>query len=142
MLTSEELSGRLTELVRVLTVMLVRAGDAADRDLRRRAVQHIRTVVPAYHQIQLDLDLVVLDPAAAAEHVAPLRDSLAVEGKERLVADLVQVALAAHTITPHQRWLLDTVGDNLGLTAMHITGIISAVAASVEPIADNPLDRP
>ena len=112
------------------------------RALRRRAVQHVRTAIPAYHQNQLDADLATVDPAAIAGHVAPLADHLAVEGKERIVAGMVQVALAAHTISSHQRWVLDRVGTSLGLTPVHVTGIISAVAAAVEPTAEDPADRP
>ena len=132
-LTTAELTARLVDLTRVLTIMVVRTGEAGDRDLRRRAVQHIRTVIPAYHQNRLDRDLAHLDPASVADHVAPLAASIAIEGKERLVASMVQVALAAHTITSHQRWLLDRAGTGLGLTPMHITGIVTAVASSVEP---------
>ena len=136
-LTTTELNARLVDLTRVLTVMVVRTGEAGDRDLRRRAVQHIRTVIPAYHQNRLDRDLEQLDPASVADHVTPLAASIAVEGKERLVASMVQVALAAHTITSHQRWLLDHAGTGLGLTPMHITGIVTAVASSVEPVTDH-----
>lgn len=140
--TSAELGQRLIDLTRVLTVTTVRTGDPAHRDLRRRAVQHVRTAIPAYHQNQLDADMAALDPAHVADHVAPIADVLEVAGKERLVAAMVQVALAAHTITPHQRWLIDRVGTSLGLTPMHITGIVSAVAAAAEPSAEDPADRP
>ncbi len=141
-LTSDELATRLIDLARILTATMVRTGDPADRDLRRRAVQHVRTVVPGYHQNNLDADMAAHDPADVAIHVTPLAGALEVAGKERFVADMVQVALASHTITSHQRWLLDRVGTSLGLTPMHITGIISAVAASVEPTAEDPADRP
>lgn len=141
-LTSAELATRLGDLTRVLTVMTVRAGDSTDRDLRRRAVQHIRTTIPGYHQNRLDADMAELDPADAAQHVAPVADALVIAGKERIVASQAAVALAAHTITPHQRWLLQTVGTSLGLTPMHVTGIITAIASSVEPLADGPADRP
>jgi LSD1 subclass zinc finger protein len=141
-LTTADLAARLVDLTRILTVTTVRAGDPGDRVLRRRAVQHVRTAIPGYHQNQLDIDMVALDPATVAEHVAPVADSLEVEGKERLVANMVHVALAAHTISSHQRWLLDRVGTSLGLTPMHVTGIISAVASAVEPAADDPADRP
>lgn len=141
-LTSQELADRLVDLTRILTATTVRTGDAGDRALRRRAVQHVRTVIPTYHQNRLDADLVALDPAGIDEHVLPLADALEVSGKERLVANMARVALAAHTITPHQRWLLDRVGTSLGLTPMHITGIISAVAASAEPIHEDPADHP
>jgi hypothetical protein len=141
-LTTAELAARLVDLTRILTATTVRAGDPGDRALRRRAVQHVRTAIPSYHQNQLDADMVALDPASVAGHVVPLADALEMEGKERLVANMVQVALAAHTISAHQRWLLDCVGTSLGLTPMHVTGIISAVAAAVEPAADDPADRP
>lgn len=135
-LTTAELAHRLLTVTHQLTVMTVRAGDPADRDLRRRAVQHIRTVVPAYDQNRLDRELLELDPAQAPALVAPLAAELEVEGKERLVADVVRVALAAHTITPHQRWLIDAAGTALGLTPLHLTGIVSGIAASVEPRED------
>ncbi|WP_421118774.1 hypothetical protein ACE2AJ_15600 [Aquihabitans daechungensis] len=141
-LTSAELADRLVDVTRILTVTTVRAGDPSDRAMRRRAVQHVRTVIPGYHQNRLDADMVALDPASVAVHVTPLADALEVAGKERLIANMVQVALAAHTISSHQRWLLDRVGTSLGLTPMHVTGIISAVASAVEPIAEDPADRP
>lgn len=141
-MTSAELADRFTDLTRIVTVATVRTGDPSDRALRRRAVQHVRTVIPGYHQNRLDADMVAIDPAGIATFVTPLADTLEVAGKERLVAGMVRVALAAHTISAHQRWLLDCVGTSLGLTPMHVTGIISAVAASVEPIAEDPADRP
>ncbi|MCU1370847.1 MAG: hypothetical protein JWO77_2041 [Ilumatobacteraceae bacterium] len=141
-MTSAELAERLDALTRILTVMVVRTGDPSDRVLRRRAVQHVRTAVPGYHQNQLDIDMVALDPATVAPHVEPLADALDTSGKERVVANLVHVALAAHTISSHQRWLIDRVGRSLGLTPVHVSGIIAAAAASVEPIAEDPADRP
>ncbi len=140
--TSEELGRHLIDLTRVLTATTVRTGDPTHRAMRRRAVQHVRTAIPGYHQNQLDQDMAAIDPAHIGDHVAPVADALAVAGKERLVAGMVQVALAAHTITPHQRWLIDRVGTSLGLTPMHITGIVSAVAAAAEPSAEDPADRP
>lgn len=136
-LTTTDLRLLLAELTRELTVLMVRTGDATDRQLRRRAVQHIRTAVPTYDQNQLDADLGEAVPARGAELAAPLRDELEVEGKERLVADLVRVALAANTITPHQRWLIEAVGTSLGLTPLHLTGIVAGIAASVESNEDH-----
>jgi hypothetical protein len=141
-MTSSELADRLVELTRALTVTTVRTGDPSDRAMRRRAVQHIRTVIPGYHQNRLDADMVALDPATIALEVEPLADALEVAGKERFIAGMVQVALAAHTISSHQRWLLDRVGQSLGLTPMHVAGIISATVAAVEPSAEDPADRP
>jgi hypothetical protein len=130
------------DAVHVLTVMIVLTGDAEDRSLRRRAVQHVRTVRPAYDQFALDHDLAAVAPALAERYVIGLGPSLALEGKERLVADLVRVALAGGTVTVEQRWLLESVATTLGLSALHLTGIISGVAAAVEPPADDVADRP
>ena len=141
-LTSRELAERLVDLTRVLTATTVRAGDPTDRALRRCAVQHVRGVIPGYHQNRLDADMEELDLTSVAVAAAPLAADLEVEGKERVIAGMVQVALAAHTISPRQRWLLDQVGTQLGLTPMHVTGIISAVAASAEPSFEDPADRP
>lgn len=141
-MTSAELAERLVALTRVLTAMIVRTGDPSDRALRRRAVQHVRRVIPSYHQNQLDIDMVSFEPATVAPLVEPLADALETAGKERLLTGLVHVALAAHMITSHQRWLIDRVGRSLGLTPMHVTGIIAAAAAAVEPSAEDPADRP
>lgn len=134
-LTSEELAARLVDVTRVLTVLTVAAGGGADRELRRRAVQHVRTVLPTYDQNRLDRDLACVRPAEVADHLVGLDDALAVWGKERLVVGMVTVALAAHTITDHQRWLIDATGRALGLTPLHVGGIITGVAAAVEPAA-------
>ncbi|WP_426571629.1 hypothetical protein [Aquihabitans sp. McL0605] len=141
-LTSAALALVLTEVRVALTAMTVRTGGATDPALRRRAVQMVRTVRPAYTQNDLDRDMARLDPAEVAALVEPLDDAMVAEGKEALVADMVKVALAAHTITGHQRWLLEAAGQGLGLTPLHVTGIISGVAAAVEPAADDPADRP
>lgn len=135
-LTTAQMRSLLDDLTRQLTVLMVRTGDSADRQLRRRAVQHVRSVEPTYDQNRLDRELAAAVPAAAAELVLPLRDELEVAGKELLVADLVRVALAAHTITPHQRWVIEAVGTSLGLTPLHLTGIVAGIAASVEPNED------
>lgn len=137
-LTSSELTALLAQASHQLTVMMVRAGDPADRRLRTGAVHHLRTTIPTYDQNRLDRELPLFDPARAPALVAPLAQELEVEGKERLVVSLVRVALAAHTISAHQRWLIEAVGTTLGLTPLHLTGIVSGVAASVEPPADHP----
>jgi hypothetical protein len=141
-LTTAQLWMSLERAVHVLAVLTVATGDPEDRALRRRAVQQVRTVRPAYDQSQLDHDLATLEPPMAQDAVAELADALEAEGKERLVADLVRVALAGGTVTVEQRWLLQSVATTLGLSALHLTGIITAVAAAVEPPADDVADRP
>lgn len=140
-LTNAALAALLPEVRRQLAVMIVATGDRTDRALRTQAVHHIRTVEPTYDQNRLDLDLAETDHLQGPAVVAPLATALALEGKERLLVDLAGLALATHTITAAQRWLLGSLGAALGLTDLHVTGIVASVAASAEPPADDPADH-
>ena len=81
----------------------------------------------------------VVDPVAFLDRELP---ELLVRHDE-LLASTEHLDLRPLVVrTEHGRWLLERVGTSLGLTPMHITGIISAVAASVEPITEDPADRP
>ena len=78
-------------------------------DLRRRAVQHVRTVIPD----------VPPEPARprprrssirprSADHVAPWPTRWPSRARSGWWPTWCRSRLAAHTITPHQRWLLDS----------------------------------
>ena len=140
-LTNAALGKLLVDVHRHLAVMIVATGDPTHRALRTDAVRHIRTVVPTYDQNRLERDLAAIDHLRGPALVEPLAAALAPEGKERLLVDLARVALATHTITADQRWLLGSLGAALGLTDLHVTGIVASVAASAEPPADDPADR-
>ena len=133
--TTSSLGQVLANAVRVLTVMVVGGGDRHHPAMRAAAVRDIRAVVADYDDDTLTSDLGVLNPTQAEEYVHPLADGLEVEGKERFVADLTRVALAGGTITPNQRWLLDSAGRGIGLTPVHVTGIVSSVTAASTPDA-------
>lgn len=139
--TTATLGEVLANAIRVLTVMIVGGGDRHHTNMRTAAVRDIRAVVPDYDDSTLTSDLAVVVPAQAEQYVHPLADGLEVEGKERFVADLTRVALAGGTITPNQRWLLDTAGRGIGLTPVHVTGIVSSVTAASTP-ADATVDGP
>lgn len=138
--TTAALAEVLTNAVHALTLMVVRTGDATHPALRDHAVRDLRAVVAGYDPAALDRDLAAIDPAVAEQYVAPLAGGLEVAGKERLLADLVRLALAGGTVTPDQRRVLDLAGRGLGLTPAHLTGIVSSVVSAsseVQPPADD-----
>jgi len=131
--TSADLSVVLSNAVRVLAAMIVRTGDGADARLRAAAVDVVAKVDPAYDDAHLAGDVDAVDPTLADRYVEPLAATMAVPGKERLVADLVRIALTDGTITPDQRRVIDATGRGLGLTPAHVTGIVSSVASAGSP---------
>lgn len=140
--TTALLSEILSNAVRVLAAMVVRTGDSSDARLRAAAIGLTRTVSSDYDDVTLASDVAAVETAAAEQYVAPLAEGLQTAGKERLLGGLVQVALAAGTITPDQRRLIDTVGRAMGLTPVHVTGIVSSVASARSPEPDPPHAEP
>lgn len=142
--TTAGLGEAFATAVRVLTAMVVRTGEPFDPAMRAAAVGTVAGTVPGYDDLTLGNDLLAVDPAFAEPYVQPLTSGLAVNGKERLVADLVRVALAGGTVTADQRRVIDLAGRGLGLTPAHVTGIVSSVASASSPDADLPPteDRP
>ncbi len=111
--------------VRVLTALLVGAGDRGDGALRQRAVASIGSVVPGYDDATLAADLQALDPAQAPQYVLPLAGALDQGAKERFLGELARVATAGGVPTAGQRQLLDEIGQTLGLTPAHVAGIVA-----------------
>jgi len=139
--TTADLASILTNATRVLTAMIVGTGDREDVSVRAAAVAEIATSTDGYDERTLDGDIDALDPALAEEYVGPLAEGLAVPGKERLLGGLVGLALTGGTITDGQRRVIDRAGRGLGLTAAHVTGIVTSVAAATTPpAAEPPLD--
>lgn len=137
--TTAELAEHLTTAVRVLTAMIVRTGPAPHPALRDAAVTHVARSVPGYSPATLDSDAAGIDPALAEQYTVPLAHGLEVGGKERLLADLVQICLAADTITADQRRVIDRAGRGLGLTPVHVTGVVtSEVSGRARPSAEPP----
>ncbi len=131
--TTASLQEILGNAVRVLTAMIVRTGDHDSTTMRAAAVEDVLAVNAAYDDATLASDLVAVEPAQAEQYVAPLAEGIQIAGKERLLSNLVRVALAGGTVTDDQRRVIDLAGRGLGLTAAHITGIVSSVAAARSP---------
>lgn len=140
--TTASLSEILGNAVRVLTAMIVRTGDTDNAAMRAAAVTDGRVVTDGYDDATLTSDVAAVEPAMAEQYVGPLAQGLQVAGKERLLGDLVRVALAGGTITPDQRRLIDLTGRGLGLTPAHVTGIVSSVVAARSPEPQPPAEPP
>lgn len=138
--TTAALSVVLANAVRVLTAIIVRSGDHHDEALRSAAVTGIRRATDDYDDATLASDVAAVEPWLAEQYVDPLADGLHVAGKERLLADLVTVALAGGTVTEDQRRVIDLAGRGLGLTPVHVTGIVASVAAARTPEPHPPAD--
>ncbi|CAN5772915.1 TerB family tellurite resistance protein [soil metagenome] len=128
--TTASLTETFANAVRVLTAMIVRTGEPFDPTMRTAAVTAIRGVTSGYDDATLTSDVLAVDPAYAEQYVAPLAHGLEISGKERLVADLVRVALAGNTLTTDQRRVVDLAGRGLDLTPAHVTGIVTSVASA------------
>jgi hypothetical protein len=140
--TTANLSEVLSNAVRVLTAMIVRVGDQSSDAMRAAAVTDIAVVTPGYTDDTLASDVAVVDPSRAEEYVHPLADGLETAGKERFLADLCRVALAADTITDDQRRLIESTGRAIGLTPAHVSGIVSTVVSASSPAAPPSLGAP
>ena len=72
----------------------------------------------------------------AADHdiisrwVAPLGESMTVQGKEHMVAQATTEALAQGAMTTDRQLIIDTVGHSLGMTDAHIRGVVATVESS------------
>ncbi len=140
--TTANLSEVLTNAVRVLTAMIVRVGDQANTSMRSAAVTDIAVVTAGYTDETLASDIAAVDPSQAEQYVHPLADGLETAGKERFLADLCRVALAAGTITDDQRRLIESTGRAIGLTPAHVSGIVSTVVSASSPAAPPTLGAP
>jgi hypothetical protein len=140
--TTADLAETLANAVRALTAMIVRTGDGDDPTLRAAAVAEVRLVSEGYDDASLDSDVAGLEPALADQYVGPLAEGLQVPGKERLLGDLVRVALTGGTITADQRRVLDLAGRGLGLTPAHVTGIVTSVVAARSPEPPGAVEPP
>lgn len=140
--TTAALGEVLSTAVRVLAAMVVRSGDPSNAAMRAAAVSHVRSTDPTYDDATLAGDVAGVDPALADQYVAPLAETLAITGKEGLVADLVRVALAGDTLTADQRRVIDLVGQGLGLTPAHVTGVVTSVASASSPAPEPPAPEP
>lgn len=131
--TTAALAHHLALVTRELAVAVAAAGDVDDPALLARALQQVRSVAPDVDAERFARDVRACDPLATPDLVRPLAPVLSDTGREVIVADAARVALAAHTIGARQRWLLDAVGSELGLTPAQVCRIVAAAAAEVEP---------
>ena len=134
--TTSNIQDVLHNAIRAVTVMVVATGDPCSPALRARAVESIGSIVSGYDDATLTTDLPALEPAHAAQYVAPLADGLAPAGRERFLSDVVRVAAADGAITAEQRAVIDECGRALELSPAHVTGIVTIIVGAPSPASD------
>ena len=128
--TTAELTEQVRNATRVVTAALVRAADPHDPAARSAAVHAVQaTGLADYTDEALASDLVHIDVAHLAAHVAPLAASLTDQGREVFVSRVATVAPAGE-LNQAQLSIMNTVGSSLGLSAAHLAGVLGVPTPS------------
>ncbi|MFN8073949.1 MAG: hypothetical protein U0Q15_00855 [Kineosporiaceae bacterium] len=127
--TNATMISALADAVRLLVVAVLRAGDGVTEASLQAGVALVARTRPGYDTARLETDLEHVDLARVPLLVRPLAAGLSVEGKENLVAGLVRTALAAGPVGDGRRATVHAVGAALGLTPLHVDGILAVMGA-------------
>jgi len=114
----------LTEGARALVAAMLRAGDPASPQARRRAMEAVTsTGEPGYDDRALDADLA--EPAEAGRpKIAALGDQLQVQAREWYLAEAVRIAMADGPLTGAERAAAGQLAAGLGMTQAQAIGVI------------------
>jgi hypothetical protein len=111
--------------MRALVTGMLRAGDPASPDARRRAVEAVRGAgAESYDDQALDADLA--RPAEAGRpQIAALAGQLQVHAREWYLAELIRIAMADGALTGAERAAAEHLAAGLGLTQAQAIGVIT-----------------
>jgi hypothetical protein len=111
--------------MRALVVAMLRVGDPASPQARRRAIDAVvGTGERGYDEAALDADLG--EPAAAeVPKIAALGGQLQVEAKEWYLAEAIRIALADGPLTGPERVAAVHLATALGMTQAQAVGVIT-----------------
>jgi hypothetical protein len=128
--TSGQLSSLLLDGVRGAVVHVLRTGSTTSPAAREIAVAEIgRAGLSAYTDADLTADLDVV-PGDLAQLFGTLGGQLADGGKESLLTSASRVALADGALSDLERQVLGSIGANLGMTPVHVAGVITTAEQS------------
>jgi hypothetical protein len=131
--TSTELSTELQGSMRLGVAAVVQASGAAGSPAAVEAVQ--RTGFADYDHAALEHDLATLDPAELGQHLTYLDGALTLPGKEQFLSSLVRVAETNGGVDA-ARTTLERIGEGLGLSPAHVTGVLASPAPATAGPAD------
>jgi hypothetical protein len=109
---------------RALVVAMLRAGDPASPQARRRAIEAVTGAGEVgYDEIALDADLA--EPADAGRpKIAALGDQLQVQAREWYLAEAVRIGMADGSLTSAERAAAGQLAAVLGMSKAQAIGVI------------------
>jgi len=137
--TNGAMLAALPDTIRRLAVAILRGGESLGHDVQEAAVDLVAGSLPGYDAERLDHDLLHADLGLLDDLIVPLRAGMSIEGNEHLIARLTRLAVRTGAVSTTQRYTLHAVGRVLGLTPLHVDGVL-AVSGAGQP-ADRD-DRP
>jgi hypothetical protein len=122
--TTVQMQLALTAGTRALVAVMLRAGDQASPQARRRAIEAVAgTGEPGYGERALDADLA--EPAEAGRpRIAALGDQLQVQAREWYLAEAVRIAMADGPLTSTERTAAAQLAAGLGMTQAQAIGVV------------------
>jgi hypothetical protein len=122
--TTVQMQLALAEGTRALVAAMVRAGDPAGPQARRRAIEAVAGAgEPGYDENALNADLA--EPAGAARpKITALGDQMQVQAREWYLAEAVRIGMADSPLTSAERNAAGHIAACLGLTRAQAIGVI------------------
>jgi hypothetical protein len=114
----------LSEGMRALVTVMLRAGDPASPQARRRAMEAVTGAgEPGYDDSALSADLAApADPGRAK--IAALGDQLQVQAREWYLAEAVRIGMADGPLTSAERAAAGQLAVGLGMTQAQAIGVV------------------
>ena len=110
--------------MRAAALAVLRSGDPASPDVRRRAIEAIVGAgAQDYDQATLDADLA--GPTEDADALSQLGRQLAPQAKEWFLAELVRIGMSDGPLGDPVRQAVQSVAIGLGMTQAQAYGVIS-----------------
>ena len=115
----------LSEGMRALVTVMLRAGDPASPQARRRAMEAVTGAgEPGYDDSALSADLAApADPGRAK--IAALGDQLQVQAREWYLAEAVRIGMADGPLTSAERAAAGQLAVGLGMTQAQAIGVVA-----------------
>jgi hypothetical protein len=122
--TTVQMQLALTAGTRALVAVMLRAGDQASPQARRRAIEAVTgTGEPGYDERALDDDLAE-SAQAGRPKIAALGDQLQVQAREWYLAEAVRIAMADGPLTSAERTAAAQLAAGLGMTQAQAIGVV------------------
>lgn len=131
--TNESLLEQLNAAARESIALVLAFGPPATDAQRRVAMAAIRENAPNYTEADLEHDIAIVAHAPIDQRLSHLAGALDVSGKERLLNASASVMAAGDSVDDVRAEAVRGIGEKLGMTPMHIRGVIDAAISTTAP---------